>query len=297
MTQVLQIILVMFLWAICFPLIVLGLSYAPHLSFAAIRAFLAGIVLLIPAIIMKRAQPRGIKTWLMLVAIGLGATTLGFFGMFHASEFVSPGIATVIANTQPIMAAVLAAFMLKEHLGIRGKTGLLLGFFGIILIALPALMTKTGGDYAVGISYIIMAALGITVSNILIRRMAGQLDALVMMGWQLILGSFFLMILALMTEDVDAITWNVPFVLSLLGLALPGTALAYWMWCRVLERMELNLANAYSFLVPVFGLAMGMIFFQESISGLAIVGIILTVLGIVVVNWPEQIKSNDERKS
>ncbi len=287
----------MFLWAICFPLIVMGLSYAPHLSFAAIRAFLAGIVLLLPAIVMKRPQPRGLNTWLMLMAIGLGATTLGFFGMFHASEFVSPGIATVIANTQPIMAAVLAAVMLKEHLGMRGKMGLLLGFIGIVLIALPALMMKTGGDYAVGITYISMAALGITISNILIRRMAGQLDALVMMGWQLVLGSFFLMILALMTEDVSAITWNVPFVLSLLGLALPGTALAYWMWCRVLEQMELNLANAYSFLVPVFGLAMGMIFFQESISGLASVGIILTVLGIVVVNWPEQIKSNDRSKS
>ncbi len=297
MTGVLRIILVMFLWAICFPLIVMGLSYAPHLSFAAIRAFLAGIVLLLPAIVMKRPQPRGLNTWLMLMAIGLGATTLGFFGMFHASEFVSPGIATVIANTQPIMAAVLAAVMLKEHLGMRGKMGLLLGFIGIVLIALPALMMKTGGDYAVGITYISMAALGITISNILIRRMAGQLDALVMMGWQLVLGSFFLMILALMTEDVSAITWNVPFVLSLLGLALPGTALAYWMWCRVLEQMELNLANAYSFLVPVFGLAMGMIFFQESISGLASVGIILTVLGIVVVNWPEQIKSNDRSKS
>ena len=34
--------------------------------------------------------------------------------MFHASEFVLPGIAAVIANTQPLMAAVLSALVLKE---------------------------------------------------------------------------------------------------------------------------------------------------------------------------------------
>ncbi|MCB2082030.1 MAG: DMT family transporter, partial [Rickettsiales bacterium] len=112
MNHTAQIITVMLLWALCFPLITLGLPYAPHLTFASIRAFLAGIMLLIPALILKRPQPRGLKIWLSLIGVGLGATTLGFFGMFHASEFVSPGIATVIANTQPLMAAVLASIFL-----------------------------------------------------------------------------------------------------------------------------------------------------------------------------------------
>ncbi len=159
-----QIILVMFLWAICFPLIVLGLSYAPHLTFAALRAFLAGVTLLAIALIMKRPQPRDIGTWLMLGTIGLGATTLGFFGMFHASEFISPGIATVIANTQPLMAAVLASLVLKERLSRFGKIGLLLGFFGIVLIALPSLMSNMNGNYTLGIFYIVLAAAGITVT-------------------------------------------------------------------------------------------------------------------------------------
>lgn len=276
----------MFLWAICFPLIVLGLEYAPHLTFAAMRGFLAGISLLIPALIMRRPQPRDLRTWMMLAAIGLGATTLGFLGMFHASEFVSPGIATVITSTRPLMAAVLGALVLKEYLGITGKIGLWLGFFGIVLIALPALLTSTGGDYAVGIFYIILSAVGISVSNVLISKMAGRLDALTAMGWQLILGSLFLLAVALMTEDVNAVIWNGAYILSLLGLALPGTALAYWLWCVVLTRVELNRANVFSFLVPVFGLTMGVMFYQESIGLLSAAGIGLTLLGISLVNRP-----------
>jgi|TARA_R110002124_G_scaffold17867_6_gene74260 drug/metabolite transporter (DMT)-like permease len=288
MSMTSQIIVVMFLWAICFPLITLGLPHAPHLTFAAMRAFLAGITLLIPAIIMQRRQPRDLRTWLMLSVIGLGATTLGFFGMFHASEFVTPGVATVIANTQPLMAAVLAAIVLKEYLSARGKVGLFLAFIGIVLIALPSLFSATDDDYALGIFYILLAALGITISNVFIRLMAGRVEALSAMGWQLVIGSLFLAVIAVFTEDISAVTWNTPFVVSLFGLALPGTALAYWLWYRVLGQVELNRANAFSFLVPIFGLSIGIIFFHESVSILTSAGVILAILGIVLVNAPQR---------
>lgn len=288
MTYTVQTIIVMFLWAICFPLIMLGLPHAPHITFAAMRAFLAGTILLLPSLIMKHPQPSGIKMWVMLSAIGFGATTMGFFGMFHASEFVSPGIATVIANTQPLMAAVLAAIVLKEHIDGRGKIGLFIAFIGIVLIALPSLFLDTGSDTMRGIGFIILAALGITISNVLIRYIAGRIDALSAMGWQLIIGSFFLAVIAFFTEDMSAITWNSSFILSLLGLAILGTSLAYWLWFRVLGAVELNRANAFSFLVPIFGLVMGVVFYNEHIGILTAVGIVLTVLGIVLSNWPKE---------
>ena len=130
-----KIILVMFLWAICFPLITLGIPYAPHLTFATLRAMLAGLALLAIAKLLKRPPPQGKKIWLILVLIGLGATSFGFFGMFHAAEFISPGIATVITNTQPLMAALLASVFLKETLGLRGIIGIGLGYFHIIIIS------------------------------------------------------------------------------------------------------------------------------------------------------------------
>jgi len=266
----------------------LGLPHAPHITFAAMRAFLAGTILLLPSLIMKHPQPSGIKMWVMLSAIGFGATTMGFFGMFHASEFVSPGIATVIANTQPLMAAVLAAIVLKEHIDGRGKIGLFIAFIGIVLIALPSLFLDTGSDTMRGIGFIILAALGITISNVLIRYIAGRIDALSAMGWQLIIGSFFLAVIAFFTEDMSAITWNSSFILSLLGLAILGTSLAYWLWFRVLGAVELNRANAFSFLVPIFGLVMGVVFYNEHIGILTAVGIVLTVLGIVLSNWPKE---------
>jgi drug/metabolite transporter (DMT)-like permease len=76
---------------------------------------------------------------MLIVLVGLGATSMGFLGMFHAAEFVSPGLATVIANVQPIIAAALAHVFLGERLMVIGKIGLAVGLAGIAAIAWPGL--------------------------------------------------------------------------------------------------------------------------------------------------------------
>ncbi len=112
-----KVVTVMALWAGCFPLITTGLTLAPHITFAAMRALIAGGALVGTALVLRRPVPKGRTTWLLLSASGVGATTLGFLGMFHAAEFIAPGMATVIANTQPLLAAALAYLVLNERLG------------------------------------------------------------------------------------------------------------------------------------------------------------------------------------
>ncbi len=139
-TVITKIVLAMFLWAACFPLITAGLQYSPHLTFATMRAVLAGATLVGLAMILRRPFPRGWRTWLTLGIVGIGATSLGFLGMFHAAEFVSPGLATVIANAQPLLAAILGVVWLGERLPKVGWVGLSIGFVGILVIALPRLL-------------------------------------------------------------------------------------------------------------------------------------------------------------
>ena len=51
-------LLVMFLWALCFPLISIGLITSPPLYFAALRALVAGASLLVVAFILHCPFPR-----------------------------------------------------------------------------------------------------------------------------------------------------------------------------------------------------------------------------------------------
>ncbi len=282
--EISKLTLVMLLWAVCFPLITAGFAYAPHLTFAALRAFLAGAALVSVGLMLGRPLPTGARVWMILVFVGLGATSLAYLGMFHAAEFVSPGIATVIANTQPLLAAILAGMFLNEHLGHYGKLGLALGFAGIIFIAAPQLMTSQAENYAIGIAYILLAAFGITVSNVLIKRIAGQVDAIMAMGVQMLIGGVPLAIAAFALEQPQTIDWSLNFIVILVTLSLFGSALVYWLWTSVLEKTPLNRANAFSFLVPVFGLTMGALFYGETLGWSEFTGIGLTLAGIALVN-------------
>lgn len=280
---IVQVILVMLLWAACFPLITAGIQYAPHLTFAAMRAVLAGFALIILALALRRPLPRDFRTWTMLAIVGFGATSLGFLGMFHAAEFVSPGIATVIANTQPLLAAILAGMVLHERLTPRGRAGLILGFIGILSIAAPQLVSQGQENYLLGVAYIIMAALGVTVSNVVIKRLAGQIDPLMAMGLQMLIGSIPLVLAAWTMEEPAAVRWSSTFVGALLALSLFGSALVYWLWFSVLEKAPLNRANAFSFLIPIFGLTLGAVFYGETLGWSQLGGIALAILGVSLV--------------
>lgn len=280
---ILRLLAVMALWALCFPLITAGLTLAPHLAFAAMRAALAGVCLLSFGVASRRPIPRGAVIWILIALTGLGTTSLGFFGMFHAAEFVSPGLATVVANTQPLLAAILAHAFLNERLMTIGKIGLAAGMAGIVAIAWPDLAAGAAQGLTLGLGYIGLAVTGVAVGNIAIKRLTGRVDAMMAMGFQLLIGAVPLAVLSTLTEDIASLTWSTEFVLILVALSVFGTALASWLWFGALEQVTLNRANAFTFLVPIFGLTIGAILFAERLAWVQAAGVILVLLGIALV--------------
>jgi drug/metabolite transporter (DMT)-like permease len=201
--------------------------------------------------------------------------------MFHAAEFVSPGLATVIANSQPLIAAVLAFLLLGERLSKWGWVGLALGFLGILVIAAPQMLQ---GPVSVtnGLFYVMLAASGVAVGNIAIKKLAGRVDAAMAMGLQLLIGALPLGLIAGLTETPSDVEWSQIFILSLLGLSIPGTAIAFWLWQLTLARIELSKANVFSFLVPVFGLTIGITLFGERLTPLIVVGTVVATAGVLI---------------
>ena len=274
---------VMILWAACYPLIALGRPFAPPLLFAALRALVAGAALALLAGLLRRPLPRDLRVWGALAAVGVAITTFGFLGMFNAEPSVPPGLATVIAGMQPLIAAVLAYFVLGERLGRWQRLGLVLGFLGIVVISVPHLDDAGRAGFAWGVAYIGLAALGVAAGNVLITRLSGQVDMLVAMAAQTLFGAVPLGVVAMLRERPAAIIWSPTFVVSLLVLALFGTAAAYWLWFILLERVPFSRANAFSFLVPFIGFALGAAYFNERASVPALSGLAMTAIGILLI--------------
>jgi drug/metabolite transporter (DMT)-like permease len=272
-------VLVAFLWALCFPLINIGLSSAPPLKFAGLRALIAGVTVLLLAFGMRQALPRGWRVWLLLAVVAFGATTLGFFGMFIGGARVAPGLATVIENTQPLIATTLAWLVLGESLGQRRRVGLLLGFGGILVISLPRFL-DTAASSGSGIAILLVSAIGVALANVTLKSLAGKVDVLMAVGWQLLLGSVPLLVAGLLFEQQQAVHWDGMFLFVLLILSLLGTAAASVLWFFLLRRAALGRLNTFMFLTPVFGLLLSLVLFGERFNAWEIAGTALVLSGV-----------------
>ncbi|WP_461518261.1 DMT family transporter [Porticoccus sp.] len=275
-------ILTMALWAICYPLITLSLPYAPIMLTAFIRAAMAGCTLILIAVLLGRPVPKGIKEYGYILAIGITATSIGFWGMFYAGSLITPGLATVLTNTQPLIAGILGWHLLNERIGKQALLGTLLGFAGIVVISAESLLAKESQPLS-GVVFVVIAATGIASSNILLKKAANSIDILFAMGFQLLLGSIPLGLLMLLQAPLPSLNLNWEYTWILLTLAIPGTALPFIVWFWLMDKAPLYKLNVYSFLTPVFGLYFGYAYFSETLSPVQWLGILLIIGAIPMV--------------
>jgi drug/metabolite transporter (DMT)-like permease len=275
------VILVVFLWALCYPLIALGLADAPPLLLAAMRASASGVLLLVTGAISGRPFPNGWTQWLGVAIIGVGTTTLGFGGMFLAGGRVSPGLATVLSSTQPLIAAMLGYVALSDWLGKRGALALALGFAGVGLVASDGL-AGNGSFGIVGVLYVLLAALGVAVGNVLLKKLVKRFDPLTALGGQFALGSLPLWAGTIALEDLAGFRWSGSLVLVYAALVVLGTVIPAVLWFALLVREDLNRMNAFTFLTPIFALALGAAFFDERLAALQWVGTVMVLAAVML---------------
>jgi drug/metabolite transporter (DMT)-like permease len=271
---------VSFLWALCYPLIETAGQAVPFLHLAAARAAIAGATLLACAAVLGQSRISGLGVWTTLSGIGLFSTSLGFFGMFRAGEFVSPGIATIVNDAQPLLASLIAWWVLRERPSVLGWGGLLLGLGGIVIIASPNLVGANATAASVGYGFALLGGGGVALGNVLMKRLPSTLDPMAAMGWQLVLGCIPLALAAAALEPMPNLAAIQDLAGTVLLLAIVGTAIPFAIWFSVLRSTPLVKANAYTFLTAVFGLAIGAAFFRERLTWLEVVGVGVTLLGV-----------------
>jgi drug/metabolite transporter (DMT)-like permease len=280
----LQIVIVVgltLIYAVCYVTIKAGLAFAPPLRFAGLRALLGGIALLSLAWATRGRLLPDRRHWPWILALGLLATTVSFAGMFLSPGRTTTGVASVLGNTQPLMLVILAALFLGEAFTARKLLALGLGLAGVAALSYPA----WGGPQASGLPGPLLALAasgGAAAGSVIVKRMAPERDLLAVSAWQLILGSLPLFLGSVAVEPRAAVVWSSEFIVLLLFLALFGTSLATAAWYWLIQHEDVSRLSLFLFLVPLFGLAIGALFLHEQVTALGVLGALLAVSGTVI---------------
>jgi drug/metabolite transporter (DMT)-like permease len=274
-------LLYVLLWASAFvPSRVLARG-APPLSILSLRFLLAGGILLAGAKLARLAIPRDAKTWLWLLALGVGGNALYLGLTYVALKHLSAGMGSIIASTNPLILALVAPFLLNEPLTGRKLVGLLLGFGGVLLA-----MHARAGSGAARPQDVLLALVGVisfVASNILFKRMHQRPHPVVLNGAQLACAGVALIPAALLLEGVPHVHWTGPLIASLGYLVLILSVGASMLWFWILQHGEASRVSAYFFLTPIFGLLFGAILLNEPLGGFDGAGLGVIAIGLWMV--------------
>ncbi len=288
------------IWGSSFLWIKIAVGETGPFTLVAFRLLFGALGLAAIMLLKRQPLPRDRRTWLAYGFMGLVNSALPFVLITWAEQYIDSSLASILNGTVPLFTIVIAHFWLQDEKITAGRLGgLLLGFVGIVVLVSrdldPAVfsgaLTGLGllGQLAMLVA-VISYATAITFSRRYLRNQPPVLQA------------------GLVVIIADALVWGVTPVVER-PLNLPDTALAWFaiVWLGVLGScvaylLFFYLINAWgptraslvTYVFPVVGLVLGIIFLREPADWRLLAGSLLIVAALAVVNLKRAAKPKGE---
>lgn len=277
------------LWSTAFAGIKIGLQYTTPLQFAGIRFMLSGLLILPFGRELK-------KNWQLLRVhyksvffISLFQTIILYTFFYLGISKTPAAVAAIIVGGGPLFVALLAHFITgQDHLTIRKSIALLIGFSGIILLALAK--DKSGNGYnavLLGIFLLVTGNFAGSYGNILVSKHKTGISPVFLNAVQIFFGGLIILIISLFFEAPDFSVKPLPYYLSLAWLSMLSAA-AFTLWFVVLNRPEVKVSeiNVWKFIIPVLGAVLSwLVVAGEKPQWNTIAGMLLIASSIVIIYY------------
>lgn len=271
-------------WGASFLFIKVGLEGLSPGQVALARLLFGAVVLGGWLAVTRTPVPREPRMWGHFAVLGLLFCFVPFNLFAWAETRIDSGQAAILNATTPLWTLLFVlAFLPVERVTVRKIVGLLVGFAGVVVVALPQVTGLGGTDALVGQ----LACLGATacygVALVWVRRFVlptgvkplvvafGQVSA--GLGWSL---------LASPVLSWQPVQLSLPVVASMVALGAFGTGLAFVLNTAVTAGLGATFASTVTYLSPVIGVALGAAVLGEAIGPFEVLGGAVVVLGVAV---------------
>jgi len=272
---------VVIVWGTNFVIIKLGLGELPPLLFATLRFFFS----FFPWIFLIRRPP---VAWKLLIATGI-FLGFGLFGLLFIAmrADITPGIASLVVQTQAFFTIGLSMLLLSERLRAFQAVGLVFCIVGLVI-----LFAHTDASLTTrGLILTLTGGLSWAIANLVAKR-AGKVDMLGFMVWSSLFAVPPLLAASLIFEGPERIAHALANA-SWLGWSaaiwqgVANTLFGYGAWNWLLAGYPAATVSPLSLLVPVFGMLTATLVFAEPLPAWKLQACALLLLGLVVITlWP-----------
>ena len=258
-----------------------GAPFAEPFTFMGLRMLLVLAILLIVIAVTNAPWPQDRATVGHIAVAGLLVHATYLCGVLFAIQRQLPlGFVALIAGLQPILTAVFANIFLHEKLNRRQWVGMALGLAGVVIVVLSKYSLGVVDFWALGA--VTIGLLGITFGTLYQKRFCAHMDLRTGGVIQYTATGLLLWALAFATETRQ-VQWSGQFVFALFWLSIVLSIGAIGLLYLLIRRGAASKVASLFFLTPSVTAVMAFALFGESLSWLAVAGLIVSAAGVALV--------------
>jgi drug/metabolite transporter (DMT)-like permease len=263
----------------------------PHLGPIAITfvPFWFTTVLLLP--LLFRTRRHSVKPtprdWIAFLIAGVGGQVLAQLGMTWGITRSLASNAAILNLLIPVISAVLASLMLHEKLTRLRVASFAIGLAGVLLMSFEELRHSAFLDSKMlsGNLLILAGCAGSSFYNVYCKGLMQRFQEVEILIYSYIFASLASIPLLIWVEPFSFhafSTFDTKSWLAFAFLAIFMYGVSMLLFFYVLQFIDVTLASASLYLVPVFGVILGTTLLGERLSPLAMIGSIV-VLGATIL--------------
>ncbi|MEM6306576.1 MAG: DMT family transporter [Pseudomonadota bacterium] len=267
------------IWSSAFSSARIIVAEAPPMLALSLRFFLSGALGVGIALILGQSWRLSREQWGATIVFGLCQNALYLGLNFIAMQTVQASLASIIASSLPLLAAVVGGVVYHDRLSPLGIVGLLGGAIGVCLIM--GLRLQGGAD-PMGIALCVIGVICLTIATYMVRGALAGKNLLMIVGLQMWVGALALLGPGVIFETWDVV-WTPRLTLAFIYTSLFPGLIATVIWFWLVGRIGAVKAATYHFLNPFFGVSIAALILGERMGLLDIVGVVIITLGIWAV--------------
>ena len=284
--QIVCLLLITLLWGLNWPVMKLGVSVFPPLTFRMVSLWMAVPVLALVVCQQKAPWTVPRAAWPALGKLTLTNMLLWHGLMITAMPLLSSGRAAILAYTMPIISAMLGTALFGDRLKGRAWVGVGAAAAGVLLLLWHEVAAM--GSRPVGVLLMLGAAASWALGTQWLRRTALPVPLITVTFWMVLCTA---VMMTLLSVGLEIKRWQWPSSQAWLsitynGLLGIGFAQAAWFFlARTLPPLASTLSVMF---VPVIGVFSGAVWLGEVLHWQDAVAVGLMVLAIGSVLLPER---------
>lgn len=275
------------LWASTYTFIKIGIETIPPVTLIASRSLLAFALLWGLMAWRGISMPRDAVSWRRFLVQACLNVVFPFTLIAWAELTVDAALATILNSTAPIFTFLITVAITRhEPVTARKLLGVVLGIAGIVLIIGIEALSGAGRDLMAQLA-LVVATIAFALAAITGRELR-NFDPAVPAAASLLGGGLLLLPVSLITEHPWTIEPSFRSLAALVALAVLTSALGIVIYFRLLGTLGSVGTTAQAYLRVPFGVAMGVLFLNETLAPTAWVGLILVFLGVAAMTIPKR---------